>query len=92
MLGRFWHDLWSTLFIVLIFIGIFSGTGVVIAFASMGLLVTGIGRLWNRLSLEGVSYERRLSRQRVFPGEEVSMALVVTNGKPVPMPWLSVWR
>ena len=88
MLGRFWQDLWITLFIVLIFIGVFSGIGVVIAFAVMGLLVTGIGRLWNRLSLEEVSYERRLSRQRVFPGEEVSMALVVTNGKPVPMPWL----
>ena len=88
MLGRFWQDIWITLFIVLILIGIFSGTGVVIAFASMGLLVAGIARLWNRLSLEKVSYERRLSRQRVFPGEEVTLALVVTNGKPVPMPWL----
>ena len=85
MFRQFWNDLWITLFVVLIVIGIFAGQGLVVGFGVMGLLVAGISRLWNRLSLEEVSYERHLPQQRVFIGEEASMTITLTNRKPLPL-------
>jgi uncharacterized repeat protein (TIGR01451 family) len=85
LLNQLWHDLWIAVFIILILIGIFSGYGLVIGFGVMGLMVAGIAWLWNKLSLEDVSYERRLSQQRVFIGEEVALTVTLTNKKPVPL-------
>ncbi len=90
MFDKFWHDLWITLFVVLIIVGIFTTQGVVIAFGVMGLLVAGISWLWNRVSLERVSYERRFSQQRVLCGEEVALTITLTNKKPVPLGWVRV--
>ena len=55
-------------------LGIFAAQGLVIGFGVMGLLVAGLSWLWNRVSLEEVSYERKLSQQRVFIDEEVCNA------------------
>ena len=90
MLTRLWHDLWIGLFVVLIIAGVFSGHGLLIGFGVMGLLVAGVSWLWNRVSLEDVVYERTLSQNRVFMGEEVSLTVSLTNGKPVPLARLSV--
>lgn len=51
----------------------------------MGLLVAGLSWIWNRLSLEDVTYERTLSQQRVFIDEEVTMSVTLTNRKPMPL-------
>lgn len=56
----------------------------------MGLLVAGISWLWNRLSLEDVSYERHIPDRRVFIGEEVSFSVTLTNKKPVPLGRIAV--
>ena len=85
MLNQLWHDLWIPVFVILIFVGIFTGQGLVIGFGVMGLLFAGIAHLWNKVSLEEVSYERELSQQRVFIGEEFSMKVTITNKKPVPL-------
>ena len=85
MLSQVWHDLWIILFVVLVAIGVFSGHGLVIGFGVMGLLVLGISWLWNRVSLEEISYERRLSQRRAFIGEEITMTVTLTNRKPVPL-------
>ena len=61
------------------------GEGPVIGFGVMGLLVAGIAWLWNRVSLDELSYERRLSQQRAFIGEEVGLTVTLTNKKPVPL-------
>ncbi len=61
------------------------GEGPVIGFGVMGLLVAGIAWLWNRVSLDELSYERRLSQQRAFIGEEVGLTVALTNKKPVPL-------
>ena len=90
MLNQFWHDLWILLFIILIIIGVFTGHGLVIGFGSMGLLVAGISWMWNRLALEEVFYERRLSQRRVFIGEEVKLSISLTNRKPIPLGKVSV--
>ena len=85
-----WSDLWIILFVLLIVIGIFAGQGLVIGLGMMGLLFTGISWLWNQVSLEHVSYERRLSQSRALIGDEVSLTIIVTNRKPVPLGKLSV--
>ena len=90
MLVRLWHDLWIGLFLILIVVGVFSGHGILIGFAAMGLLVAGVSWLWDRVALEDVVYERSLSQNRVFMGEEVTLTVAVTNGKPVPLARLSV--
>ena len=90
LLVRLWHDLWIGLFLILIVVGVFSGQGILIGFAAMGLLVAGVSWLWDRMALEDVTYERTLSQNRVFMGEEVTLTVAVTNGKPVPLARLSV--
>ena len=89
MLVRLWHDLWIGLFLALIVVGVFAGHGLLIGFSVMGLLVAGVSWLWNRVALEDVAYERSLSQNRVFMGEEVTLTVAVTNGKPVPLARLS---
>ena len=90
MFNRLWQDLWIGLFIVLIVIGVFTGHGLVIGFGVMGLVIAGVSWLWSRVSLEDVSYERTLSHNRVFMGEEVSMSVSLTNRKPLPLARLEI--
>lgn len=90
MLNQVWHDLWILLFVILIIIGVFTSQGLIIGFGSMGLLVAGISWMWNRLALEEVYYERQLSHQRVFIGEEIKISISLTNKKPIPLGRVSV--
>ena len=88
-MGRqFWHSVWIGFFVILIVVGFFSGQALVIAFAVMGLVAGVIAWGWNELSLEEVSYERKLSLKRLFVGDELSVALTLVNKKPVPLSWL----
>lgn len=79
-----------SILVLLIIIGIFSGQGLVIGFGAMGLVVAGLSWVWNQLSLEDVTYERKLSQQRIFMGEEVTLTITLTNKKPVPLPRIQV--
>ena len=90
MFNQAWHDLWLTLFVILVLIGVFAGHGLVIGFGVIGLLVVGVSWLWNRVSLEEVSYRRDLSERRAFIGEEFSMSVTLVNGKPVPLARIEV--
>ena len=45
---------------------------------------------YNRFGLRKVSYSRRFSRERVFEGEQVELVEVLSNDKPVPVPWVRV--
>ncbi len=54
------------------------------------LLTGGVSRLWNRYCLDRVEYRRRLSRNRVFFGEEVVYEIEINNRKPLPLPWLQI--
>jgi len=85
-----WHDLWIGLFVVLIAIGVFTGQSPLLGLSAMGLLIAGIARLWSKLSLDEVTYTRQLSQRRVFIGEEVTLAVTLTNRKPVPLGRVSV--
>ena len=85
MFKKVWHDWWIGIFILLIFIGIFSGRSLVIGFAVMGLLVAGISWVWNELSLRELSYKRIMSQNRIFKGESVSLTIELSNMKPIPL-------
>ena len=85
MFNRFWHDISPVLFVGLILVGIFAGQGLVIGLAIMGLLVTLISWLWNRLSLEDVVFERNIEQTRVFRGEETKLTVSLLNRKPIPI-------
>ncbi|GAB4209659.1 MAG: DUF58 domain-containing protein [Roseiflexaceae bacterium] len=47
------------------------------------LLTAGITALWSRWALRRVSYERQLSAQRAFPGDEIELTIRITNRKPL---------
>ena len=88
--GHTGHDMWVFFFLVLTGVGVVVGQGLVIAFGVMGLLAAGISMVWNAWSLEEVSYERLLPETRVFVGEELSLTVVLTNKKPIPLTWIRV--
>ena len=73
------------MFVILIFIGIFAGQGMVIGLGAMGLIVAAMSWLWNRLSLEEVYYRRSIAQTRVFMGEETTLTVSLTNRKPIPL-------
>ncbi len=88
--GKTGHDLWVALFVVLVTVGIFLGHGLIIAFGVMGLVAGAVSWVWNRWSLNYVTYRRYLSEYRVFRGEEVPMTVALINKKPVPLAWIHV--
>ena len=85
MLSQMWQELWILIFVVLIIIGIFAGEGLLIGFSVMGLLVVGAARVWNRASLEDLSYDREFSQRRLFIGEKATLSITLTNRKPLPL-------
>ncbi|PIU22722.1 MAG: DUF58 domain-containing protein, partial [Chloroflexi bacterium CG08_land_8_20_14_0_20_45_12] len=54
------------------------------------LSAAGIAKIWSRYSLSHVYYERLLSEQRAFPGEEVELTVRVSNRKLLPLAWLEI--
>jgi uncharacterized protein (DUF58 family) len=49
-----------------------------------------MARLWDRWSLLRVTYARELSQPRAFPGDEVELAIRISNRKPLPLVALAV--
>ncbi|MEA3253470.1 MAG: DUF58 domain-containing protein [Chloroflexota bacterium] len=54
------------------------------------LSAAGLAWLWSRYALNSVRYERLLSEQCSFPGEEVSLTVRVSNEKLLPLAWLEI--
>jgi uncharacterized protein (DUF58 family) len=65
--------------------------GVVLAMPGLGLVgvlalaIAGVGRLSAAVALRGVTFERRLARDRMVWGDEIPLDLVVRNGKVLPL-------
>ncbi len=53
-------------------------------------LLGGLAALWDRYALAGMVYERKLSANRLFVGEEADLTIQITNAKPLPLAWLKV--
>jgi uncharacterized protein (DUF58 family) len=66
------------------------GQVVIVVMLGLVLSAAGLTRLWSRLSLVGVSCQRRLSEQRVFPGEQIEVKFRLENRKLLPLPWIQM--
>jgi uncharacterized protein (DUF58 family) len=54
------------------------------------LASAGIGSLWNRSTLGGVTFERRLSSDRAFPGDVITLEISVTNQRSFAVPSIRI--
>jgi len=63
---------------------------VIVILLGLVLSAAGLSKLWSRFSLAGVSCQRLLSEQRVFPGEYIELRLRLVNRKLLPLPWIQM--
>ncbi|MQC18341.1 MAG: DUF58 domain-containing protein [Chloroflexi bacterium] len=75
---------------ILGWLGVVTGSTAVILIGAMVFGAGSLSRLWSRLSLDRVKYQRHLSEHRVFVGEHVDLQISVANEKIVPVPWMEV--
>lgn len=84
------RESWVSATIVLLLLGFAAES---VPLLGLGVLVFGTGgiaRLWARVSLEDVHYERILRERRLFLGETVDVRLRLANRKRLPLPWIEV--
>src|SRR5689334_16075307 len=84
------RESWVSVTVVLLLLGLAAQS---VPLLGLGVLVFGTGgmaRLWARVSLEEVRYQRVLGERRVFMGETVNLRLRLTNAKRIPVPWIEV--
>ncbi|MDW8060192.1 MAG: DUF58 domain-containing protein [Thermomicrobium sp.] len=63
----------------------------VLAFVAFSVAtVLALALLWRRLGFRAVRYWRTVEPAQVFPGETVTLSLVLENAKPLPLPWVEV--
>lgn len=49
-----------------------------------------VARLWDKYCLSRIEYQRTLSSERAFFGDEITFDLSVANRKPLPLPWFQI--
>ncbi|MBT3943661.1 MAG: hypothetical protein HOF43_13210, partial [Chloroflexi bacterium] len=82
--------LWESLFLVLTLVGIALVSPFILIVGLFGFIIVIGARIWSRLSLEDLVYERDLPDHSVFVGDEFDMEIRITNAKPLPIPWLRI--
>ncbi|MBP7766745.1 MAG: DUF58 domain-containing protein [Syntrophaceae bacterium] len=82
--------LWLLIIAVLDIWAIWTGNSLLILVTSLTWLLTVSVWLWNRWSLVGVEFSRRLSDGRAYFGQQIDLSLILVNLKPLPLPWLLV--
>ncbi|HSW58126.1 MAG TPA: DUF58 domain-containing protein [Dehalococcoidales bacterium] len=58
--------------------------------AALFFLTSGVARLWSRYSLARLEFKRKLSAQKVFWGDHITLDISVSNTKMLPLPWIMV--
>lgn len=81
---------WLFLSIVLLILAVIMKQASLLAIVIPFFLTLGIARFWSRYAFQKVFYERRLSTNRIFFGENVTLDLSITNNKFLPLPWLHI--
>jgi len=79
-----------TVLAIFLLLAAWNGQVVIVILLGLGLSVALLARAWSRFSLSGVSCERMLSEDHVFPGEMVELKLRLINRKLLPLPWVQV--
>lgn len=79
---------WIILIAVLVVIGLaFQVRSLLMLMAFLTILVS-VAWAWNRYSLHGLTYDRRLSETHAFHGETVDVTIRLANRKTLPLSWL----
>lgn len=79
---------WLDLILIVLLVGFLARSHVLVALGLLLVLTIAIAWVWNRYALEGVTFERRFSQTRVFPGDECEMVISLTNRKMLPLAWV----
>ncbi len=85
-----YSEAWLLLGVIVLIVGVATGSGFLTAAAAVLLTVPGVAWLWSRFSLSGVTYQRALSEWRGYRGEVLTLSLGVRNRKALPLTWLSI--
>ncbi len=81
---------WVALALALTAAGLIARRPGPILVAALLLTIIPVAWAWNRLALRGLRYERVLSEQRAFVGEEIRVTVRIQNRKLLPVGWLQV--
>lgn len=84
------NDAWIILALILLVIGLVANQRFFTTAAIALLVMVGITWLWSWLSLSGLHYRRRFAEVRAFQGEQIDLALEVSNRKLLPLTWLTI--
>lgn len=84
------RDAWPLVALAIVVVGLATLNAAVVAAGALALIVYLVARLWSRLSLERVQYDRRLDEDHAFPGDSLTVELRIANRKPLPLPWVAV--
>lgn len=74
--------------ILLLLLGVFLDVPIVITLSIVVLFTEAVNGIWTRFGLRGVTYRRRLERDRIGWGEETVATVEVWNRKRLPLAWL----
>jgi uncharacterized protein (DUF58 family) len=74
--------------ILLLLLGTFLEVPVAVILSIVVLMIEAVRQVWTRFGLSGVSYRRRLERDRIGWGEEISVTVEIWNRKRLPLAWL----
>jgi len=83
-----WLEVLFVAFLVVLISGIIGGNGGVIAFGIMGIAAGLLSYLFSRVALNQVVYQKKFSGNRFFVGEVIDMEVMISNKKPIPVPWI----
>ncbi len=83
-------DYWLVITVLLLLISLLTHQVPLLLIMLLFFLTGGVARLWERYCLTRVEYQRRLSSNRAFFGDEVQLEIEVANRKLLPLPWLQV--
>ncbi|MBM3945784.1 MAG: DUF58 domain-containing protein [SAR202 cluster bacterium] len=78
-------EFWAVLFIVLLSVGFAARTEILVIIGGIGLAVAGGAWLWGRLAIERLTFQRTISRNRLFLNETATVSMAVTNRKRLPL-------
>jgi uncharacterized protein (DUF58 family) len=86
--GFILHRFGLLVLVVLLVLAAWGGLTAIVVVLGLALAAAGTAMLWTRLSLRGITYQRFLSENRVFPGESIELKLRLENRKLIPLPWV----
>ena len=86
LVGNYWLLFSAALLILSLIIN-----QVPLLLVSLIFFLTGsIARIWDKYCLSRIEYQRKLSAERAFFGDNIYFAISVANRKPLPLPWFQI--